>query len=225
MIRLFCLIALIGASAAFAGDAVSANPPVKKTAGPLPHSIQLGNTFESFVASHPEARPADSDRRSEPIDPQVPESLVLQYEADPAYGLLMFADFGFREGRLYEFVAVWKSLPENIRASRTAFWHDCLTQHGTDYERCLLPVFVKEGEERLVPAACWRTPMSLTLAYCVDQKDETAPGKSMLVYAQFPPDDPTLARNLAVADPSQADHASLWRDMDALIRGETASAE
>jgi len=220
----YCLFALaLGAlSLASALDAAPASQDETESPGPLPHAVRLGDTLESFTASLPEAQPTTPG----PSEGEAgTKSLVLNSEADPIYGLPMLADFGFREDRLYEFVAVWKSSPEKVASPRRRFWRDCLTQHGADYERCLLPVFVKEGEERQIPAACWRTPVSLTLAYCVDQRDETAPGRSMMVYAQFQPDDPTLARNLTPANPASEEHMALWRDMDALIRGEAAPKE
>lgn len=178
---------------------------------------RVGTTFSAFVESHPEAVYSDEAKRAETVHAEDPGPLLIVHETDPFLGLYSFANFGFKNGALYEMVAVWSGDPETITAKRRRFFTAVLKHHGHSFVQKSMRVFPNTPEERTVAVFFWPETDAAVLAFHTPPSALDPYPKSALTYAVFAPEDPILKDIFAEdADASEA-HKKAWQDIADIV--------
>ena len=156
-----CVVILVCvAGAGFAADTDGADAFEKMLAG-----TRAGTAFAELVDAQPEARDSDEALRAAPVDKEAPGALLIVHTEDPFLGLYSFANFGFKDGKLYELVAVWSGEVEDIRGKCATFLSSVMTRHGKDYTRKCIRVFPNSKEERPVAVFYWEKDNVASLAF------------------------------------------------------------
>lgn len=175
--------------------------------------MSRGVAFADFLKAHPGARHSDMERSEETPSPGKPGGLVLHWEKDPFMGLACLGDFGFREGRLYEFVLMWTGPETGVEEAERRFYADCVRMHGKDFQREALRVNPGSENGATVPVLCWVEGDTRILAYYSAPAADTGRKGGAFTYAQFPKDDQTVSGMLAGNALSGAELEALWRTM------------
>lgn len=204
---IFALILLVTASLAFA------NTPSHKGIETVLRGAKLGVSFAEFVEMHPEVVYSDAEKRSQPVTKENPDSLLITYEKDPFLGLSSFANFGFRNGNLYEFVAVWTDNPEIVRPQLRLFFNEIISQHGTTYERKSMRVYPNSEDETVVAVFYWETTQAAIMAFYTPSLPSHNQPKASVTYAQFQPNDPILKDVFTDAAPRAEQQEKAWAEL------------
>lgn len=192
----------------------------------LLRGARIGMAFDMFVSRHPEAIYSDVSKRAIPVDPEAPEALLITHETDPFLETPAFANFGFRDGRLYELVTVWTGDPDTMHARRERFFAAAVCRHGHAYVRETILVHPNTVDELPVAVFCWHEPDAVSLAFHTPPSSFSQHTKGVFTYAQFSPGDPFLADILDKEALSDAQHASAWESVaDILAQLEKVSAD
>ncbi len=170
----------------------------------------IGTPFAEFVAAHPDAVYSDKDIRDIAVSPERPGALLITHDDDPFLGLTAFANIGFRDGTLYEFVSVWTGAEEDVHARRRRFFTAVIQQHGADYARETILVSPQMPEERAAAVFLWRESDVATLAFYTEPSPIESQPQATLTYAQFTPDDPFLDDLFSRNPPDETQRATAW---------------
>ena len=179
----------------------------------LLHGARIGTAFGAFVEAHPEAVYSDEEKRPLPVLKDAPGPLLIVHTEDPFLGLYQFANFGFKEDRLYEMVAVWSGEPEEVGARRRRFFTAIIKRHGHVYQRKSMRVFPGTPEERAVAVFYWEDKDAVTLAFHTPPSTLDNHPRGTLTYAQFKPGDPFLTDILTSVAATPEQHEQAWKDM------------
>ncbi|MCK5862123.1 MAG: hypothetical protein KAH38_06540 [Candidatus Hydrogenedentes bacterium] len=152
-------------------------------------NAHIGVTFNEFISVHPEAVYSDIDIRDMPVSLERPGALLLSHDSDPFLGMASYANIGFREGTLYELVAVWNGESSVVKNMGGRFFAAAISRHGQTYLRKTILVYPHTAEERPVAVAMWQESDAAILAFYTPASSTDAPSKATLTYAQFMPDD------------------------------------
>jgi len=205
----FCLSVILCAAAALPA---SAGEPGKSIEDVL-HGACIGTAFPDFVDAHPEAVYSDEALRNSSVSKETPGALLVVHTEDPFLGRYSFANFGFKEGKLYELVAVWSGEPSVIRAQSLIFLSSVIKRHGSDYTRRSIRVFPNSKEERAVAVFYWEKDNIATLAFYTPPPAEDTGAPGTLTYAQFAKDS-TFLTDIFVTTPTSAEqNDQAWKDM------------
>lgn len=199
---------------------VSSESEKEETQNPLErflHGSTIGASFDDFVRTHPEAVYSDPELRNTPVKAEVPGALLIEHESDPFLGLHGFANFGFKEGSLYELVAVWSGNPKVVEAHRKRFFKAIIQRHGHVYARETILVFPNSAEERPVPVLLWQEPTLAALAFYTMPSPLDLEPKASLTYAQFAPGDPFLTDILSRSTPNEEQQRQAWKSLEEVI--------
>ena len=198
----------------FAADAGGAEDLEKMLAG-----ARVGVAFGDFVEAHPEARYSDASLRATPVNKETPGALLIVHTEDPFLGLYSFSNFGFKEGKLYELVAVWKGDAISVRGDGARFLTAVMKRHGRTYTRKSIRVFPKSSEEQPVAVFYWEDETVATLAFFPPPAaSETVDGPATLTYAQFTKGDPFLTDIFTNTATTPEQHEQVWRDIDDIVK-------
>lgn len=177
------------------------------------NGIAMGAKFGDVVATHPEAKYSDSDIHDIPVSLEQPGALLITHEKDPFLGLHAAANIGFKDGVVYELVAVWTSEDDKMTDLCKRFFTAAIQRHGQTYLRETIVVYPRAPEERPAAVFVWHEKDTVVLAFYTPASPLDPHPKSALTYAQFTPGDPFLAdifeKNPATAE--QRDQA--WKGL------------
>ena len=182
-----------------------------------------GVPFADFIKAHPDAAYSDADQLEKKVEPEKPGGLLESHEKDPFLGLTCTVDYGFREGKLYEFVAMWSGPQESVEKGRETFFRACVARHGRNFKREAMRLRPNSDAEELIPVFCWEEPHARILAYTANPAPGGAPPrKAVINYAMFAKDDPYIT-SLLVGDSLGAEkHAELWKSLNGIFPPEGA---
>ncbi len=183
------------------------------------HGARIGTAFTDFVEAHPEAVYSDASLRATPVNKETPGALLIVHVQDPFLGLYSFSNFGFKEGKLYELVAVWKGDSKTIRGHSPRFLKAVMKRHGRDYTKKSIRVFPNSKEEQPVAVFYWEGETTATLAFFTPPAAaETMDGPATLSYAQFTKGDPFLTDIFSNNATTPEQHDQVWRDIDDIVK-------
>ena len=177
-----------------------------------------GVPFADFVKAHPDAAYSDAAKLEKKVDPAQPDGLLESYDKDPFLGLTCTVDYGFREGKLYEFVAMWSGEPAAVDKTRESFFRACVARHGKNFKREAMRLRPNSDAEELIPVFCWEEAHDRVLAYTANPAPGGAPPrKAVINYSMFAKDDAYIA-SLLVGDTRGAEkHAELWKKLNVVF--------
>jgi len=179
--------------------------------------------FADFVRAHPDAAYSAPGQLEKKVDPAQPDGLIESYEKDPFLGLLCTVDYGFREGKLYEFVAMWSGETATVDKARETFFRACVARHGKDFKREAMRLRPNSDAEELIPVFCWEESHDRVLAYTANPAPGGAPPrKAVINYSMFAKDDAYIASLLVGKTLSAEKHAELWKTLNAVFPPEEA---
>lgn len=204
------LICVACVSPAFAED-------TEKSIEDLLRGARVGTTFPEFVDAHPEAVYSDETLRQAPVAKETPGALLIVHTEDPFLGLYSFANFGFKEGKLYELVAVWSGEASGMRAQAVTFLSSVMKRHGRDYTRKSIRVLPNAKEEKTVAVFYWEKDDVAALAFYTPPPAADAGAPGTLTYAQFAKDSPFLADIFVNTPATQEQHDQAWKDMAGIV--------
>jgi hypothetical protein len=177
----------------------------------------IGASFAAFVEAHPEAVYSDEEKRKEPVKKDAPGSLLIVHTEDPFLGLYNFANFGFKEEKLYELVAVWSGNPDAVRDHRRRFFTAAIKRHGHAYVRKSMVVFPNTTEQRIVAVFYWQEPDKTILTFYTPPSPLDVNPRATLSYAQFKPDSPFLTDIFINAATTPEQHEQAWKDLSDIM--------
>jgi hypothetical protein len=217
---LSCLVLSLLSAAALAGD-----PPAIPTSGleKVVGGGVWGVPFADFVNAHPDAAYSDPTRLEMKVDPAQPGGLLESYEKDPFLGLVCTVDYGFREGKLYEFVAMWSGETAAVDKARESFFRACVARHGNNFKREAMRLRPNSDAEELIPVFCWEEAHDRVLAYTANPAPGGAPPrKAVINYSMFAKDDAYITSLLVGDTLGEEKRAELWKALNALFPPEEA---
>ena len=177
----------------------------------------IGVAFSEFVAAHPEATYSDTDIRDIPVSPERPDALQINHDDDPFLGLSACANIGFKDGLLYELVAVWAGEDKTVADKRRRFFTAAIQRHGQAYLRETILVYPHTPEERPVAVFMWQEPQAVILAFYTTASALDPHPKAALSYAQFAPDDPFLKDIVEKNPPTAEQQKEAWKTLADIV--------
>ena len=211
----FGILTLLLSAAALAGAAPAApTSGLEKVAG----GAVWGMPFADFVKAHPDAAYSDPAQLEKKVDPAKPAGLLESYDKDAFLGLLCTVDYGFREGKLYEFVAMWSGEKAAVDKVRETFFRACVARHGGNFKREAMRLRPNSDAEELIPVFCWEEAHDRILAYTANPAPGNAPPrKAVINYAMFTRDDTYITSVLVGGTLSAEKHAELWKNLNTIF--------
>lgn len=150
-----------------------------------------------FLQRHPRAYNSDPAEMNKRVDPEaLTISLEEQYARDPFLKLWCLVNYGFKEGKLYEYSVLWFDKASKIDARKEDFFCACLTRHGTGFRREAMKVNEGKPNESLAPVLVWRNQAFAMLASYSTYDDGKKGPQGSFTYAMLPPGDPFLDNQL-----------------------------
>jgi hypothetical protein len=213
-------LSFVLAAAALAGP-----PPPGPTSGleKVVGGAVWGMPFVDFVKAHPDAAYSDPAKLEKKVDPAQPGGLLESYDKDPFLGLTCTIDYGFRDAKLYEFVAMWSGETAAVDKVRESFFRACVVRHGKNFKREAMRLRPNSDAEELIPVFCWEENHDRVLAYTANPAPGGAPPrKAVLNYSMFSKDDTYVASLLVGSTLSVEKHAELWKKLDSMFPPEDA---
>lgn len=177
----------------------------------------IGTSFEAFVDAHPEAVYSDDALRNTPVQKETPGAMLIVHDQDPFLGHYCFANFGFKEGSLYELVTVWKGEAKVMRAHAVGFLASVMKRHGRDYTRKSILVFPGSREEQPVAVFYWVKKGVASLAFYTPPSAGAQDPIGTLTYAQFSEDSPFLDDIFNKKPTTTEQHEAVWKDMGDIV--------
>jgi hypothetical protein len=176
---------------------------------------QPGMSLETFRQSHPNA----SEIPAAPDSGEL--SLTESFEKETLLGLECFANYGFKEGILVEFVVVWGGPQEEVKQNLRTFLEACTWKHGRQFRSDVMQVNPRSPNPTLVPVLVWETEDGVYLASLAwNPNSERAPGT--LTYALYRKDDPfldiVLLGDELAPEVIRDAHAEIQPVMDAILQ-------
>ena len=179
--------------------------------------ISMGAKFGDVVAAHPEAAYGDAAIHDVAVSPEQPGSLLITHDEDPFLGLRAYANGGFKDGVVYELVAVWTSGTEEMADLCKRFFTAAIQRHGHAYLRETMLVHPRTPEERPVAVFAWHEKDAVALAFYTPASPLDPHPKSALTYAQFTPGDPFLTDILETNPPTDEQCKEAWESMKSIL--------
>lgn len=179
--------------------------------------VSMGAKFGDVVAAHPEAAYGDAAIHDLPVSPEQPGSLLITHDKDPFLGLNAFANIGFRDGVVYELVAIWTSETGEMADVCKRFFAAAVQRHGHAYLRETMLVHPRTPEERPVAVFTWHEKDVVVLAFYTPASPLDPHPKSVLTYAQFTPGDPFLTDILETNPPTDDQRKEAWESMKPIL--------
>ncbi len=177
-----------------------------------------GVPFADFVKAHPDAAYSDAAQLEKKVDPAQPGGLLESCEKDAFLGLTCTIDYGFREGKLYEFVAMWSGEPSAVETARETFFQACVARHGKNFKREAMRLRPNSDAEELIPVFCWEEAHDRILAYTASPAPGGAPPrKAVINYSMFAKDDAYITSLLVGGTLGAEKHAELWKKLNAMF--------
>ncbi len=165
--------------------------------GMILKGAHVGMTLPEFLGRHPKAYNSDLADVRKPVDPAAANiTLEEQFNKDPFLGLWCLANYGFKEGKLYEFSVLWFSRADKIDALKGDFLRACVQRHGVEFRGEAMKVNEGKPNEFLAPVVMWTTQTCVTLASCSTYSDEKKGPQGSFTYTVFSPGDPFLETQL-----------------------------
>ncbi len=198
---------------AAAAEPKTPNLPVsglEKLLGP----IAPGMAFADFLKIHPEAEYSDPAKMEEEVTPEQPGGLLVLFKEDPFLGLECMADFGFKDGKLYEYVVTWRGTPKKTGGERETFFGTLTARHGKDYRREALRVHPGSESEALIPVMCWETGSERILAYHTPPLKSAPREQGSFTYACFQKADESVLELLAGGSATPEQLSDAWKAME-----------
>lgn len=180
-------------------------------------TVTPGMAFADFLAGHPDAVYSDTDLQDTDPNPDQPGGLLLEWDADPWLGLECIADIGFKEAKLYEFVAMWKGDAAPAAAARERFFRECLRKNGSNFKREALRLHPGSTTEEMIPVLCWETGGVRLLAYYTPPIKGAPSNKAVFTYACFRKEDATVSAMLCGTLLTESQKTALWRDLESFL--------
>jgi len=150
-----------------------------------------------FLQRHPRAYNSDPAEMNKRVDPEALNiSLEEQFTRDPFLKLWCLANYGFKEGKLYEYSVLWFDKASKIDALKNDFFYACVTRHGAGFRREAMKGNEGKPNEYLAPVLVWRNQTSAIVVSCSTYNDEKKGPQGSFTYAMFPPGDPFLENQL-----------------------------
>ena len=175
------------------------------------HGVTMGASFSDVATAHPEAKYSDADIRDIPVSSEQPGALLLKYDEDPLLGLHASVNIGFKEGAVYELVAVWSGSGEDVANRRRRFFTAAIQRHGQTYLRETILVYPHTPEERPAAVFMWQEKDAVILVFYTSASPIDPHPKAALTYAQFQPDDPFLKDIMEKYPPSDVQRDEAWK--------------
>ncbi len=207
--------ALLLSAAALAGTpATGPTSGLEKVVG----GAVWGMPFADFARAHPDAAYSAPAQLEKQVDPASAGGLLESYDKDPFLGLTCTVDYGFRDAKLYEFVAMWSGEPPAVDKVRETFFRACVARHGKNFKREAMRLRPNSDAEELIPVFCWEENHDRVLAYTANPAPGGAPPrKAVINYSMFARDD-TYISSLLVGETLSADKlAGLWKNLNAIF--------
>jgi hypothetical protein len=172
----------------------------------------IGVPASDFQAQHAHIRAVAPDRD------QKSTAFEEQFDADPLLGLWCLANYGFRDGTLYEYSLLWYDKLEKATAQRERFLRACIARHGRQYRRDAMKVDPGTAGERLAPVLVWTEEDNVYLASFAEHREKKDDPRGSFHYAVFRADDPFLEKTLAgkTLQPKELDQ--IHAESDALLQ-------
>jgi len=212
---------LIGVGILLLSATAQAGPPSASPTSGLEKVVGgavWGVSFGDFVKAHPEAAYSDPALLEKKIDPAQPGGLLESYEKDPFLELTCTVDYGFRDAKLYEFVAMWSGGKSTVDKLRETFFRACVARHGKNFKREAIRLRPNSDAEELIPVFCWEENHDRVIAYAANPAPGGAPPrKAVLNYSMFAKDDTYIASLFVGGTLSAEKRAELWKNLNALF--------
>lgn len=184
-----------------------------------------GISLDDFLKAHPRTFRVTPEASQEANAPEAETfSLEEQFDRDPFLKLWCIANYGFKEGRLYEFTILWYDTEKRIDARLEQLLGACLRRHGGAYQREVMRVNPGGRYERHAPLLIWDLGAHRAFVARTPEKDPAKAGRAALNYAVFPKDDPYLREHLVGAGLAPLDIAEIHRELDAALKKILGSA-
>lgn len=166
--------------------------------GTILMGARVGMPLPEFLGRHPKAYNSDMAEMRKPVDPAAANiSLEEQFNKDPFLGLWCLANYGFKEGKLYEYSVLWFDRAAKIDALTGDFLRACVQRHGPEFRGEAMKVNEGKSNEYLAPVVMWTTQSCVTLVSCSTYTDEKKGPQGSFTYTVFSPGDPFLETQLA----------------------------
>jgi hypothetical protein len=210
LIVIMCCCCLLSATA-------TADDKVSEGLDLVLQDISMEAKFGDVVAAHPEAAYGDAVIHDIPVSAEQPGSLLITHDEDPFLGLRAFANVGFKDGVVYELVAVWTSETGEMADVCERFFTAAVQRHGHAYLRETMLVHPRTPEERPVAVFAWHEKDVVVLAFYTPASPLDPHPKSVLTYAQFTPGDPFLTDILETNPPTDEQRKEAWESMTSIL--------
>lgn len=157
----------------------------------------VGMSLPDFLKNHPRAYNSDIAAVNKPVDRAAKDiSLEERFDKDPFLGLWCLANYGFKNGALYEFTLLWYDREDKVMALRDDFFKACVKRHGADFRQDAMKVNSGAPDEHLAPVLVWMAGEAACLASYSTTKDDKKGPQGAFTYALFPKQDPFLDSQL-----------------------------
>jgi len=215
-VKTVCLMAalLVGAAAAAENAPKEAADLDRILRGAVP-----GMALADFLKDRPQAYNADPAKTNEPVNPEADAiSVEEQFDRDPFLGLWCLANFGFKEGRLYEYTVMWYDVATRADARLETLAGACLRRHGGAYRREVMRADPGGRYERRAPVLLWESGGHRVLLARIGEKDPAKADKVALTYALLPKDDPFVQEHLITTTLTSTEISAVYKEMDESLK-------
>lgn len=176
--------------------------------------VAVGTTLEAFL----EARP-DAVTRSDPESGDV--TVTEHLTRDPLMGMECWTNFGFRAGRLREFIISWGGPLNQASLVRDAFFELLIDRHGREFRREVQLIKPKSDAPERIPALYWREHGHHVFAAYAVTRNRANETVSTFTYAMFPLEDGFIEEQLIARGLSSAElrevFGTLWEALDRIL--------
>ncbi len=214
--KMLCIVAALLVGAASAADNAQ-----EETNGldRILHGAVPGTPLADFLKNRPQAYNADPGKMNEPVDPAADAASVEeQFDRDPFLGLWCLANYGFKDGRLYEYTVMWYDAATRADAKLETLLGACLRRHGGAYRREVMRADPGGRYERRTPVLVWESGEHRVLLARISEKDPAKADKIALTYALLPKDDPFLREHLIAATLTTKEISAAHKQMDETLK-------
>ncbi len=190
-----CFVAL---SLVFSASALAQETDTWTQLGLVLKGARPGMPLADFLKNHPKAKGQGITADGKPVDATLKNaSLEEHFDKDPFLGLWCLANYGFKDGVLYEFTLLWYGPADKALAARTPFYRACVHRHGKEFQREVMKVDAGTPPKHWAPVLVWSTDECATLAAYSLRKEPKKGVHGIFTYAVLPKGDPFLEQQLA----------------------------
>lgn len=182
--------------------------------------VDIGTRLTAFLPLHPRARYSAPDKKDAP--PRATDDdadLEERFDTDPLLRLWCTANYGFKKGRLREFIVVWGCDREAFAARHRRFLQACVRKRGKRFRREAKKINGETQGLPYAPVLVWSDRQTVFVASCAVERNAKKQMVGSFTYGAFPKDDPLVQSMFAAKALTQPQLEQLYRGVDEALGG------